>query len=411
MYVYHNIETDQMMSVSDTYLRQAIIQRMKKRFQTYGYDEILTSVFEQYDLYAKMNGTVNHKQMIKTIDNTGEVLVLRPDVTIPLTQQLAKHNREITEHIRYFYVLDVFRQEQETNKYRESTQAGVEFFGSDRPEADAEVIALAIDLLRDARVHTFTIELGHAGFFKGLIQRLRTDSDALEELTQLIQAKNVPEIEQFLRTETIEEHIKEIITALPFLYGNPEEVLQKAEALPLPEELQQTLTNIKAIYSLLQAYGVAEHVVLDFSLINHMDYYSDIIFQGFIDRVGKPILMGGRYDTLANQFSAHIPAIGFACDIDFLIAGIDAKYIPEKAMLDVYITYEADAVKDGLQLARALRHENLSVIAGEQRDEEKDAYAYVTCKDGTFTVQTTKQKTCSSIEQVVQLLKRSKEFN
>ncbi|HLS65632.1 MAG TPA: ATP phosphoribosyltransferase regulatory subunit, partial [Pseudogracilibacillus sp.] len=120
MYVYHNIETDQMMSVSDTYLRQAIIQRMKKRFQTYGYDEILTSVFEQYDLYAKMNGTVNHKQMIKTIDNTGEVLVLRPDVTIPLTQQLAKHNKEITEHIRYFYVLDVFRQEQETNKYRES---------------------------------------------------------------------------------------------------------------------------------------------------------------------------------------------------------------------------------------------------------------------------------------------------
>lgn len=406
MYVYHNIETEQMMNVNDVYARQAIIQRMKQRFQSYGYDEILTSVFEQYDLYAKMNGTVNHKQMIKTIDNTGEVLVLRPDVTIPLTQQLAKNNRKITEHIRYFYVLDVFRQEQETNKYRESTQAGVEFFGSNRPEADAEVIALAIDLLRDVRVKTFTIELGHSGFFKGLIRLLPIDREALDELTQLIQAKNVPEIEQFLRTETIDNDIKEIITALPFLYGNPEDVLQKAEALPLPEELQQTLTNIKAIYTLLQAYGVAEHVVLDFSLINHMDYYSDIIFQGFIDRVGKPILMGGRYDTLANQFSANIPAIGFACDIDFLIAGIDVEHEPQKAMLDVHITYEANAVKESIQLARALRHENLSVVAVKQGDEERDAHAHVTCTDGAFIVRTNERKVCSTIEQVVQLLKQ-----
>lgn len=406
MYVYHNIETEHMMNVNDVYARQTIIQRMKERFQSYGYEEILTSVFEQYDLYAKMNGTVNHKQMIKTIDNTGEVLVLRPDVTIPLTQQLAKNSENITEHIRYFYVLDVFRQEQETNKYRESTQAGVEFFGNDRPEADAEVIALAIDLLRDACVKTFTIELGHAGFFKGLIRSLPLQPDALEELTQLIQAKNVPEIEQFLQKEAIHTDVKDIITALPFLYGKPEDVLRKAEALPLPEILQQTLTNMKHIYTLLEAYGVAEHVVLDFSLINHMDYYSNIIFQGFIDRVGKPILMGGRYDTLANQFAANIPAIGFACDIDFLIAGIDDEYLPQKRALDVQIVYEASDVKNGLQLADALRKDNLSVVANRTDDKARDANTYVTCKDGTFIVRTKETKTCNSIEQVVELLKK-----
>src|SRR5699024_7607679 len=109
-----------------------------------------------------------------------------------------------------------------------------------------------------------------------------------------------------------------IITSLPFLYGKPEEVIDRARALPLTDAMHQTLDNLMEIYDYLDAYGIKDHIVADLSLINHMDYYSDIIFQGFIEKVGKPVLMGGRYKPLASLFTANIPAVGFACNLDVL---------------------------------------------------------------------------------------------
>src|SRR5699024_10889833 len=161
------------------------------------------------------------------------------------------------------------------------------------PEADAEIIALAIHLLRDLQVNRFTIELVHASFFKQLSDKMNLRAEDLAELQEHIQAINTTEIEQFVKRSQLDEALQDIVTALPFLYGNPLAVLQKAKALSLPVELRDTLASIQKIYHVLEAYGIAEHVVLDLSLINHMDYYSDIIFQGFIEHVGKPVLMGG----------------------------------------------------------------------------------------------------------------------
>src|SRR5690625_5964305 len=92
--------------------------------------------------------------MKKRIDNTGQVLVLRPDITIPITQKIALHNKTLQKDLRYFYILDVFRQAAETNKHRESTQAGVEYFGNPSPEADGEIITLAIQILQDLNIRS-----------------------------------------------------------------------------------------------------------------------------------------------------------------------------------------------------------------------------------------------------------------
>src|SRR5690625_1541541 len=208
MYLYHNIENDSLINVKQIYKRQQIISKIKQRFSTYGYQEITTSTFERYDLYAKMNGTVNHHEMIKTIDNTGQVLVLRRDITIPITQQIARNNKELQEDLRYFYVSDVFRQAPENKEYRESTQAGVEYFGNPEPEADAEIIALAIHLLKEIGVKNFKIELGHAGFFKQLVNEMNLEKQDLHELKNYIQAKNIAEIEQFLNRLSVDTKSK-----------------------------------------------------------------------------------------------------------------------------------------------------------------------------------------------------------
>lgn len=406
MYFYHNTENDLVINVEQIHQRGQVIQQFKNKFSTYGYREIHTPSFAHYDLYATMNGTVNHQEMIKTIDNTGQVLVLRPDITIPITQQIARNNQQIKEDLRYSYVLDVFRQSSETNEGKEKTQAGVEYFGNPTPEADAEIIALAIHLLQDLNLENFKIELGHASFFKQLEKEMQLQKQDLLELKQYIQAKNVTEIEQFLKRLAIDPKNSEIVMSLPFLYGKPLDIMKKVQSLPLSDALQHTLQNLRAIYDVLVAYGVADHVVFDLSLINHMDYYSDMIFQGFIQEIGKPILMGGRYNTLASQFGANIPAIGFAFDVDLLLEGMNVTNTMD--LIDISLFYEKGSEKEALTLTNALRDKQYSVLAYPVTTDtvkvpatkitmEMTAQATI-CNDGE------KQTTVSTVEDVIRLL-------
>lgn len=415
MYLYHNIENDLVIDVQKIHYRRQVIETLKKRFITYGYEEIYTSNFENYNLYATMNGSVNHQEMIKTIDNTGQVLVLRPDITIPITQQLARNNQTIQEDLRYFYVQDVFRQAQDDNANRESTQAGVEYFGNDTPEADAEVVALAIHLLKDLQVGNFKIELGHAGFFKQLIKEIDLDKAQLDELILLIQAKNISEIEQFLNNIEIDRNIAHIITSLPFLYGNPLDVLEKASKLPLNQSLLATLNNVKDIYEVLTAYGVENHLIIDLSLINQMDYYSDIIFQGFIQEIGKPVLMGGRYDTLASQFDATIPAIGFACDIELLLTGVSAEHLTDKTMIDVTVRYDKKEERKAVTFANQLRDANYKVVTYERNNQKEripETATTLALRDGhCFIRQDTNTKSVETVEDIITFLEQLKESN
>src|SRR5699024_9327706 len=198
-----------------------------------------------------------------TIDNTGQVLVLRPDITIPLTKELASNFTTLDEDLRYFYALDVYRQITETHEYQQHTQAGVEYFGNPSAETDGEIIALAAHILHDLNVGTFTIELGHAGFFQEIIDSIELNEEDFRELKRLIQGKNVPEMEQLLNRLNLTDDMQEIIASLPFLYGKLANVLEKTTALPLNEPLKRKLADIQAIYDVLEAYGVAEHIVVD----------------------------------------------------------------------------------------------------------------------------------------------------
>lgn len=371
MYLYHNTENDLVINVEQIHFRQQVIQAFKERFSTYGYHEIYTPAFEAYDLYAHLNGTVNQEEMIKTIDNTGKVLVLRPDITIPITKLISNSNQQLREDLRYFYIQNVFRQPQEQTDYREKTQAGVEYFGNTSPEADAEIITLAIHLMRDMKVEQFKIELGHAAFFDQIVNEMNLAKVDLEALQQAIQAKNITEIEDILAKITVEDDIKEILTSLPFLYGEPKQVIERASALPLTEALEATLQNIRNIYDVLVSYGVSEHIVVDLSLINHMDYYSDMIFQGFIDKVGKPILMGGRYNTLANEFKANIPAIGFAFDMDLVLEGVSPNALPTAEILDAVILFDKATEKDALTLANQLRMKSFRVVTYKSETQKE----------------------------------------
>lgn len=391
--------------VRDFKRQKDIINTLKNRFMTYGYEQIEIPTYESYDLYTSIQGTVHRHDMVKTIDHSGEVLVLRPDATIPLMLKMVNEKEHPIES-RYFYTLNVFRHSFGSGHDKERMQAGVEYFGNNSVETDAEMIALAIHSLKDLAFDDFKIELGHAGFFKELIDPLTLTPTQLNELKGLIQTKNIIEINPFLNKLDVHSSLKQAIQTIPLLYGHPREVLKRAMDIAYSKQMKNKIKRLHNIYDLLKAYGFEKYIVIDLGLINHMDYYSGIIFQGFANSIGKPVLMGGRYDQLAKQFQASIPAIGFATDINVLLSGLP-KREEDDQHIDIILTYANEYCHQALTLASILREKNYRVLTSpldcERYKKQADATINV-MGDSWQLIKNNKSYNIQSIDDITKIL-------
>lgn len=348
---------------------ERVIGMLSRRFSTYGFHRIRTPAFERYDLYSKVTSSVNRKEMVKVVDPAGDVLVLRPDVTIPITQELSHSESKLTSERRFYYIQEVFRQSFDANESVERTQAGIEYFCESSPESDAETIALAVRSMKDLEFNDIKIEIGHTSFFNELIRELPLNEKQIGQLKALIQAKNSVELVGFLANIEANPSVKQAIAEIPNLYGNPEQVLNRARSVSINENMQKTLIYIRNVYDLLKLYGVEDHLVIDFGLINRMDYYSGIIFQGYVGRSGRPVLMGGRYDQLGTEFGADLPAIGFACEIESLVKASDNLESIKPFVIDVKIIYDDDRLQSAITIAEQLREMDYRVLSIPERNE------------------------------------------
>ena len=398
-------------NVKDYQKYERMIKTIQKRFKTYGYERIKTSTFEQYDLYSKVTSSINQKEMLKLIDRSGDVLVLRPDVTIPITKELADNFTKLPNELRYYYVQDVFRQSAFDDEDIESTQAGVEYFCESSARADAEVIALACHTLKDLGFNDVKIEVGHAGFFKELIQIINLGNRDIDRLKTLIQAKNIVEIEEFLRGIGIEEEVREAIVKIPFLYGDPTQVSERAREIVQTTKMDDTLDYLIEVYEILKLYGLEDNIVMDLGLINHMGYYSDIIFQGFVEKFGKPVLMGGRYNELGNEFGAELPAIGFACEVESLIKAATSDAVSQRVPIDIKIQYDEAHLGEAIGVANELRERNYTVlsypVAKTQSNVQTSIYQIKVAKEKTF-IYRNESTPFSSIQELLKLMNRAK---
>ncbi|SIS83337.1 ATP phosphoribosyltransferase regulatory subunit [Virgibacillus pantothenticus] len=344
--------------------RDELLSILKQRVKTYGYKQIQTAAFEPYDLYAANPKIVNTEDMVKIMDTSGKVLVLRPDATIPITQQIAANQVNVNDDTRLFYIMDVFGYRFE-NEQKKRTQAGVEYFTNRTPTADAEVIALAIHILKDCGFPTFKFEIGHAGFFRALMAQANLADDQIAPLQTFIQTKNIAEMAEYLATLPINETLKQAMQHIPFLYGEPNQVMEEIKQHGVNGMVQTELNYLIDVYDSIQAYELTDQIVFNLGLINDMDYYSDVIFQGFVNQAGKPVVMGGRYDRLGDRFGAHIPAIGFAFDVDLLFTAANQHGLIKDLSSDepIAIYYDFQKQKEALAIALQLREQGYAVTS------------------------------------------------
>lgn len=338
-------------------LKDNMINSVKSIFKSYGYREVSTPTFEYYDVFSNIEGTVGREEMFKLIDESGEILVLRPDVTTPIARMVANNYRDMDDFLKLSYVSNIFRiKGKDKDSQREFTQAGIEYFGNGTAEADGEVIALAIKVLME-HFSIFQLEIGQSDYCKGLFEEGKIDKETQKLLRKYIEDKNVPEIQKILDKMNIDKKVGDVILEIPKLYGDYPYIIKKAKEISLNDKMKKAIENLEEICNIISDYGLNRYISLDLGLITDLDYYTGAIFKGYVANHGSIVLSGGRYDRLMEQFGHSMVATGFGINMDEVIkAKRKTQSIDIEDYTDYMILYSVDDRKNTFVLAEKLRN-------------------------------------------------------
>ena len=359
----------------DCYLKRGLEQKFRSLFRSCGFREVESPTIEFFDVFASDEAAMPQENMFKFFDQQGRILVLRPDITIPIARISATKYREARYPLRVSYVGNVFRYDDYGGgKQNEFTQAGIEVLGINTPESDAEVIAVAIKALKAAGLESFQVDIGQVEFFNGLMEETGLAEEDVTEVRKLIDRKDYVGLEEFLKRCEIGEDLKELISDLPGYFGSAD-VIERVESKPLNRRSRQALENIRQVLKILEDYGFGKYVSVDLGMLRELSYDTGIIFRGFTYGVGFPILTGGRYDRLLGEFGMDCPATGFSLGVNMIMKALQRQKIEaESPEVDSFICYGDAGRRTAFELCEELRKQGIVVemdIANSSIDEAK----------------------------------------
>jgi len=291
---------------------QALKDIIRSTMDHYGYDEIRTPVFERTELFARGVGEetdIVSKEMYSWTDQGGEKLTLKPDLTAPVVRAFIQHNlREQSPINKLYYIDTLFRRERpQKGRYRQFHQFGIEAFGSENPEIDVEVIAVALAVLNNLGLEGLTLKLNSIGspecrtvYRQAIRSYLKPYLNDLSEISQRRFEKNPLRI-----LDTKIPHEIEILNDIPNVSDSwtPEDKVHF-------EELKSLLDAMDIQYSLAPR------------LVRGLDYYTRTTFEITSSALGAQDALcgGGRYDGLVKTLGGKAtPGIGFAAGMERIL--------------------------------------------------------------------------------------------
>ncbi len=314
--------------------RRSVQNTLTDLFAQKGYAEISTPEVEFYDLFVQSGNPLPQESFLKIVDRSGKIMVMRPDCTAPIARVAATKLKAVPLPQRLYYNETVFRSGQaHKGGSSEIAQCGVELIGAAGQEADVEVIALAVEALKAVSPHPFHIELGHVGLFRALAAEMDMDAARTEQMRLLIEGKHFAALNDLLEPYK-EKPAYAVLSRLSQLFGSTE-VLDEAEALV---GRRGEVEYLRTLYAALREKGCGEFVRFDLGLVHQIDYYTGVVFRGYVEGAGAPVLSGGRYDSLVEKFGRPAPAIGFAVDADAVAACLSQVRAPEEHRLRIALT-------------------------------------------------------------------------
>lgn len=354
--------------------KRIIEEQLRKIFSGYGYSEVVTPGLEFYDVF---NGKVRYfpqETMYKLVDGKNRMMVLRPDSTMPIARLVATRLREEPLPLKLFYNQSIFMvNPKNSGRDDEFAQSGIEILGGNRKSADYEALVLAVQALSVCS-EEFRLEIGESSIFRLLVAQLGIGSDEADTIQALIDTKNYPALNEALSAYS--GAAADALRALPMLFGG-EEVFALADKYMITPELKEKLASLKETYDALQKAGIDE-IKVDLGLVHKKNYYTGIIFRGYVEGYGSPVLSGGRYDNLIGDFGRDVPAVGFAVNVEAAAKvllkslGADTKLITPA---DVLVYADKGAEVEGLMHCNKLINEGKTVV-NSVFDNEEEAVQY-----------------------------------
>ena len=359
-------------------LKREIETKLLSVFQRWGFQEIVTPSFEYYEVLALGVGEEFRDRTFKLTEQaTGRLLVLRSDITPQIARVAATILKDYPKPLRFCYNSNVFRNvEPQVGRHREVYQAGVELMGLELPEADVEMIAIAVECLMEVGLTDFKIAVSQVEFLRGLLEQLRLPNEAERQVQAALHRKDSSALDLLMEECRLERSARDMLLALPHLFGS-EEVLAASSRLVNNLRSEQALTNLQTVYDMLKVYGLESFVLLDLSEIRGFDYYTGIVFEGFTANLGYEICGGGRYDHLIGRFGEECPSTGFAIDIEKLQMALERQGALRSPMyVDFLIIDFKPDKRDALRIAKELRQLGYRVARDIIRRDLAGSLAY-----------------------------------
>lgn len=295
--------------------KRCIEEDLRRLFASMAYQEISTPGLEFYDVYA-VGSLAPQEALFKLSDEQSRVLALRFDGTIPALRMAATKFTDDAFPLRLSYIQNMYRfNEGGGGRQRAFTQAGVELLGVEGPQADAEIIALAIMAAQAIGIKDLQISIGQVGFTKALFKAWNLEEEAQEALSKLLDTRNIFAVEAMTKELGLD---KEQSAILLEYFDQPlsETELNQLKERPLPPTAKAELTALLNVLDCLADWGYADYLSVDLSLLQSMNYYTGLTFKGFTYDLGFALFSGGRYDRAAEAFGKSFKATGFSIGVD-----------------------------------------------------------------------------------------------
>lgn len=346
--------------------RNWVYERIRDAFRRYAFQEMEPATLEELRTLEAKSGPAIKDEIYWFNDKAGRSIGLRFDLTVGMARMVAGRS-DLPEPVKLACIGGNWRyDEPQFGRYRYFTQWDAEIFGSDDPIADAEIIALSMDILDNVGLKEFEVRISNRKVTQGFVESLGLQTqEKMETVFRIIdKSRRISSggVKTELRSEGLESSVVDSLVEFTSIQGKPAEVLEKISNVQTrSEEAKLGYTQLVQLADALQGFSKLDRCLFDMSVVRGIGYYDGIVFEAF-DKGGEDvgaILGGGRYDKLCAVYGKRsIPATGVAGGIERLLISLERTGVfPKLTQVGtVYVAAVNDQVRQqALAIAARLR--------------------------------------------------------
>ena len=345
--------------------RKNVENRMRDVAHRWGYGEIKTPTFEHIELFTMKSGEGILGEIYNFKDKGDREIALRPELTAPAIRMYVEELQRSAKPLKFYYFDNCFRYERpQKGRFREFFQFGVEIIGSSRPESEAEVIAMAFEMLKSAGVNG-DLHVGNLGIVRTLLKDLEVEQQS--KIMRYVDKKDDKGLEEFLDHIQAPDDIRGKLFRLIGLRG--ENAVHEARELVGDID---AIKQFETLLELLESYDLEYQV--DLGIARGLDYYTGMVFEIYCEGLGaqNQVCGGGSY-RLAELFGGEdTPSTGYAIGFDRIMEICELK--PDAPRRIVVVSFE-DTRKEAITITQKLR-EKVPVYIDVMGRKFKDQISY-----------------------------------